>query len=1609
MAIPTQLKGRYELKEVLAQGGMGIVYKAVDAMMKRPVAIKTLLDLTDTLGLQLFQKECEVLASMVHPNIIEIYDVGEFEEDGVNRPYLVMPLLPGVTLDKLIRASSQRLTLERSIDMICQACRGLQAAHEKGLVHRDIKPSNIFVLEDDSIKLIDFGVAHRLEGSRTVGRKGTLLYMAPEQIEMKPVSPASDVFSLGVVCYEMLTRRKPFERATENSVADAILHFIPAPASDINPAINRTVSQAIHKAMAKQPWHRYATAKEFAETLQKAARNEPIEIFNTARIRPRLQRAEEAMEAGDYQFASEIVGELEGEGHLDPSIASLRAKIDQASRRKTIHHLIETAQSRIAAEEYPLALQKIYEVLQLDPAHGEALALKNAVESKRTERDVEGWFQLASEHRERFAFSHAKEALQRILQVRPKDARALKMLSEVGRAEEEHARNRQEKEQLYQAAVAAEQRGDISSALSKLERVLDLDRRFPEVRSREGGTAYQNLYNKVRSDHESIQSTYADAKRLLETGNFAPALAICADRLARFPGHALFQALKIDIEERQRQALSAQIAETDRKLAAEPDLDRRIAILQDVVKDYPGEQHFEQLLQRTLEKQNLIESLVTRARALEQQGQYGEALSQWEVLRTIYDRYPGLSLEIDRITRRREQRVREEAKYRWVEQIDRLLEVRDYERAMEVVSQAQAEHPNDPELSQLEKVARKGLEKAAEARRLMSEGLEKCKAGSYSEGLESLNRAYQLDERSNETRNALRDALVERARGLMDSEPSAADTFLREALTVDPENTAAKVLISRIDDQRRQEAVEKYATQARDLHAQGQTQAAAEVVNQGLRTNPGEPRLLQLQSFFNKSLEETRRRDLEEEKVRRESASIGDAAKPRAESDRVGDNTQRYGGDTEFDAGATSFRQPVAPAVPTKEPPPQLSDEPKELTVEPPAKAAAEPALETPGEVPTTKRRRTALPAIRLSAKAWGAVAVVAVAVPLIIVGITKRKPAPPPPVVVAQSGTVEITTSPAGAEVSVNGKSSGTAVQTLRIPAQAGTVEVEARLPGYRPAKSSAQLAPGGRLPISLTLEPVLALRLLFPADARVSVDEQQVTLQNGQYVNDFSVGPHSVKVSVGRTGNLAFQFEVRPDGPATITAPFAAEEVSALLVSNFGAQARIYGNASSANVTLKGQKLGKLDKNGLDLPQLSPDRYDLEIGDGKEMRKRSIEIGPERTLTAIVDSDPNTGTLLVQTNENGANISVLGGGKEVARGQSQKGVFRAPNLKAGKYAVRASKDGYDTDTAEQTVDIQKGEDKTISFQFKARPVSANAKVRLTPGSELFVDGVSQGTISDEFRTLDNLKPGGHVFRAQKGRQFRPSEKPIDVAAGQNVDVDLRLTPAPVPVDIKKGPADATVTYVRGTDPTVHPVNGTHVELPEGDYKFTARAAGYLENNAQRHVSWDSVQLIDLTQSPEQPALTLSDWKGVWTSTSDYWQRNAEGLILFPKAISVGYVQFTIHWDGGKNGVQWLLSYANEKNYIQCEINDDGFQAIRVSDGKREPLAPKKPVAKLAWYSIRVEARADGGTVSLQNGKAWEVLADWRGVAAAESKFGFNIPAGQRLYISSFEARVYR
>src|SRR5262245_45238818 len=155
MASPaSNINSRYQITgKAIGEGGMGVVYQAYDVVTRRNVALKTMRGLVNAKALEMFSKEWSMLARISHPNIVDILDSGEMDDNGERKPFFVMPFLKGATLDDLIEKSSQRLTVQRVIEIISQTCRGLQAAHEQGLIHRDLKPSNIFVMEDDTVKI----------------------------------------------------------------------------------------------------------------------------------------------------------------------------------------------------------------------------------------------------------------------------------------------------------------------------------------------------------------------------------------------------------------------------------------------------------------------------------------------------------------------------------------------------------------------------------------------------------------------------------------------------------------------------------------------------------------------------------------------------------------------------------------------------------------------------------------------------------------------------------------------------------------------------------------------------------------------------------------------------------------------------------------------------------------------------------------------------------------------------------------------------------------------------------------------------------------------------------------------------------------------------------------------------------------------------------------------------------------------------------------------------------------------------------------------------------------------------------------------------------------
>jgi serine/threonine-protein kinase len=1587
---PETIKGRYQIKEVLGKGGMGVVYKAYDTVVKREIALKTLLDIPDRAALDLFYKECDVLASMSHPNIVEIFDIGEFEEDDAQKPYFVMPLLPGVTLDQLIRTSSHRLTVERSVDIMAQTCRGLQAAHERGLVHRDLKPSNIFVMEDDSVKIIDFGVAHMVDARSTMGHKGTLLYMAPEQIEMKPPSPLSDLFSLGVVCYETFTRRRPFERPTTGEIAQAILHQVPPPASDLNPAVSQSISRVIHKAIAKQPWHRFSSAREFAETLQKAHHNEPIEFFDPVRIQPRIQRATRAYEAGDYQFAGEILSELEAEGHMDPAIGLLRRQIDQSIRQKTILQLLESARTRFEQEEYPLALQKVQEILQLDPNNSAALALKSNIENKRSESKIDDWFRLARQHIENAAFGHARQALQNVLQLKPKEARALQLLSEVDRREQEYVRARQEKESLYNSSLEAWQNGEVSAALSKLERLIDLDRKVPDTAAPERSAAYHSFFNQVRSEHDQMKNAYDEARKHLHDGNFVRALLLCNEWLAKHPTNALFQALKFDVEERQRQEVSARIAEIDRKVEAEPDLDRKVAILKEELERYPGESHFERPLRVLREKRDLVNSIVAKARNHEERGQFSEALGQWEVLKTIYPQYPGLSFEVERVMKRRDQQSRAEAKVRWVEQIDRQLDGHDHPKALDLVRDALAEFPEDAELTALQQLAQKGLERSAEAQQFLAQGQDLCNQGRAPEGLELLRKAFALDDRNPIIRAVYVETLVEQARAALEADWRAAEALVEQVLQIEPAHAGAKSLRTLASDKKREELVEQTVTQARQLQTAGDVAGALTHVEKALSHYPRDTRLSQLFNTLNRSLPETARRP-----ATRTLTGFERPATPVPKAPAYADDLP-----TIADLPAAKPAPPTADpfaetlAVPAA---PQPVPEP---VVEPPAPAPP-PQAEAPQPQPCPQppaRPKWVWPA--------AAAALVLVAAGAVFLVRSKKAAAPPPGAL-----AFEVRSNPPGAAIRVNGEVQGAANLSLSLPP--GTYQLEAQLEGYQPAVTSLTISAGPPPPpLDLALTPLPQTVRLFTdlESGTVTLDDQAAgELQEGQIVLDnVAPGTHLLKVH-SRAGEAAIQFEARPGAAPVLSGPVQAKELIAVLVTNLGGKARVHASAAS-KVAVDGQPAGDAGPEGLELHNLTPGDHELALGGGAGQRKMVVSVGPNPALTAFLKSDRNVGTLVVNTGEDG--VKVFLNDKEQRR-QTRRGILRIPNLPVRDYKVRVEKDGFQREP-EQLAVIQKGDETRVAFQLKPAPTVASAQIRGAPaGAEVLLDRKPIGTVQpDGAFALSNLTPGEHTIELRK-EQYRPKQIRRTFTAGETVvfgGTEVALERAGGTLRLNLSPADARVTIARTGEPP-RPVSDAVVSVPEGSYTLVARAPNHGEKSVSVQVAAGETKVVDLQLTPQKPAPAvvrgMSDFDNPagWVKDGNWFLRRGGNFVAFRPAPVQGSFVFTASLRRGGR-LQWFLARADDRNYVLFQMDRRNYYRHEVVNGRRKELQkiPHKQDDQDYW-TLQIDVTPTSVVHKIHDGERWAVLDAWSDPARnfSSGQFGFYIPGNDQYAISNF------
>lgn len=268
------IAGRYRLDSRLGVGGMSTVYLALDQRLERSVAVKLLAEhlADDPMFVSRFRREALAAARLVHPNIVQVFDFG-FDE-AQRQHFIVMEQVPGHSCAELLRDRG-RLEVEEAVEIIVQACRGLDYAHRNGVIHRDVKPGNLLVSDGEVVKLADFGIARATDQSSItqVGSVlGTAAYLAPEQARGEEAGPRADLYSLGVVAYQLLSGRLPYEAASLTELALKQQREVPRWLEALNPEVPRTLSQAVGMALALDKAQRPANAALFAEALRNGVR-----------------------------------------------------------------------------------------------------------------------------------------------------------------------------------------------------------------------------------------------------------------------------------------------------------------------------------------------------------------------------------------------------------------------------------------------------------------------------------------------------------------------------------------------------------------------------------------------------------------------------------------------------------------------------------------------------------------------------------------------------------------------------------------------------------------------------------------------------------------------------------------------------------------------------------------------------------------------------------------------------------------------------------------------------------------------------------------------------------------------------------------------------------------------------------------------------------------------------------------------------------------------------------------------------------------------------------------------------------------------------------------
>jgi eukaryotic-like serine/threonine-protein kinase len=808
--------GKYEIQRKIGSGAMGVVYLAEDPRLGRPVALKTTTAevASNPELLKRFYREAQAAAKLCHPNIVTIYDIDE--ASGI--PFIAMEFLEGDNLQKVISERKDLLVLKK-LQIIIDLCKGLDYAHQRGIVHRDIKPGNIMLADNGQVKIVDFGIAR--VGVSTMTRTGAVLgtvrYMSPEQVQAQTVDARSDIFSVGVVLYELLTYQTPFPGDDVSSILFKILNEEPEPITNYLHECPPQLEHAVQVALAKDREKRYQTAGDLAFDLQRVA-----DGLRRSTVGAYLDQGQRSLEAGELTLAKDSLQkilEIDSNHELAQSLlADIRERIQSRQRVQTIERNLAGVKEALGSEQYEEAHALLEEVLRLDPGNKEAQRYKQLVSQQRERAGkVRSHLERAEKLAANTEFPKAKAELETLLSVDPGNAAAVAMMDWIVKEIADQERQRLARQYLDSARLQLTEK-NFGRALELLDQARESNTFTVEI---------DTLSRLVRSGQEKEQRRQLLVKHLanieeyLKRGQFDEGFAQVEEALREFPDDP--QVLRLHTQALRRAEVHKKNRYVEEQLQAARELLEKnqypaaLTVLEKAIGSAPNDPRLTSLLKTVQEahEQRALEASKKEAiREANEQLRAQNFAGAIETLKKILGRV-GQSSELSDLLQfareRSHEQQRQESIQRVISRAQSYLREEQYEEAVQTLTRAQ-EELKAGEIAALLSSAqerrtaflRRREEIVATALQLLQSG-EPAKAVALFEAApkiyfknESFQRTYSQCRQNLDRATFVRTAVEEVKKCLAEDDTGAAKSVLDQALKPYPDDSTLLALQDRV-------------------------------------------------------------------------------------------------------------------------------------------------------------------------------------------------------------------------------------------------------------------------------------------------------------------------------------------------------------------------------------------------------------------------------------------------------------------------------------------------------------------------------------------------------------------------------------------------------------------------------------------------------------------------------------------------------------------------------------------------------------------------------------------------------------------------------------------